>query len=76
MGGPFRVFLADRVETDPAHGMDHVRRVVANALQLAETEEARLEVVLACSLAARLRSRPQGVPRQIDCLHDGGPDGS
>jgi len=42
----FERFLQDRVETDPAHGMDHVRRVVANALQLAETEEARLEVVL------------------------------
>jgi len=39
-------FLRDRGESDPAHGMDHVKRVVANALQLAEIEGARLEVVL------------------------------
>jgi uncharacterized protein len=39
-------FLRDRGESDPAHGMDHVKRVVANALQLAEIEGASLEVVL------------------------------
>lgn len=44
--GLFERFLRDRGETDPAHGMDHVKRVVANALQLAETEGARLEVVV------------------------------
>ena len=42
----FERFLRDRGETDPAHGLDHVKRVVANALQLAEGEGARLEVVL------------------------------
>ena len=44
--GLFERFLRERGETDPAHGMDHVTRVVANALRLAETEGARLEVVL------------------------------
>ena len=42
----FERFLRDRGKTDPAHGMDHVRRVVANAVRLAEAEGARLEVVL------------------------------
>ena len=42
----FERYLRDQVETDPAHGMDHVRRVVANAVQLAENEGARLEVVV------------------------------
>ncbi len=42
----FERFLRDREQIDPAHGMDHVKRVVANALQLAEVEGARLEVVL------------------------------
>jgi uncharacterized protein len=42
----FQEFLRDRMGTDPAHGLDHVRRVVANARQLAEAEGAKLEVVL------------------------------
>lgn len=42
----FERFLRDRGKSDPAHGMDHVWRVVANARQLAEAEGARLEVVL------------------------------
>lgn len=42
----FRRFLLDQGVADPAHGIDHVQRVVANALQLSEAEGARLEVVL------------------------------
>ena len=42
----FQEFSSDRRGADPAHGLDHVRRVVANARQLAEAEGARLEVVL------------------------------
>ncbi len=42
----FERFLRDRGKIDPAHGMDHVRRVVANAVRLAGAESARLEVVL------------------------------
>jgi len=45
-GDLFERFLRDREQIDPAHGMDHVKRVVANALRLAEAEGARLEVVL------------------------------
>lgn len=39
-------FLRDREGVDSAHGMDHVKRVVANARQLAAAEGAKLEVVL------------------------------
>jgi len=40
-------FLAQRIpEGDPAHDMEHVRRVVAAATRLARVEEADLEVVL------------------------------
>ena len=42
----FQEFLRDRMGTDPAHGLDHVRRVAANARRLAEAEGAKLEVVL------------------------------
>jgi uncharacterized protein len=40
-------FLEQRIpEGDPAHDMEHIRRVVATAAQLARAEEADLEVVL------------------------------
>ena len=42
----FESYLRDGGDADPAHGLDHVRRVVANALLLAEAEGVGLEVVL------------------------------
>lgn len=42
----FESYLREGVDIDPAHGLDHVRRVVANALLLAEAEGVGLEVVL------------------------------
>jgi uncharacterized protein len=42
----FESYLRAGGDTDPAHGLDHVRRVVANALLLAAAEGVGLEVVL------------------------------
>jgi uncharacterized protein len=44
--GIFERMVSGRRSVDPAHGLDHVRRVVANARRLAASEGARLEVVL------------------------------
>lgn len=42
----FEHFLQRQVSSDPAHDMQHVRRVVQTAVRLAEQEGARLLVVL------------------------------
>jgi uncharacterized protein len=42
----FIAFLDGHPDPDPGHGIVHLRRVVATALQLAKEEGARLEVVL------------------------------
>lgn len=42
----FIAFLDGHPDPDPGHGVAHLRRVVATALQLAKEEGARLEVVL------------------------------
>ncbi|HXV40490.1 MAG TPA: HD domain-containing protein [Steroidobacteraceae bacterium] len=42
----FIAFLDGHPDPDPGHGVVHLRRVVATALQLAKEEGARLEVVL------------------------------
>ncbi|MBT8145908.1 MAG: HD domain-containing protein [Gammaproteobacteria bacterium] len=39
-------YMSDRVSTDPAHDILHVRRVVSLAKALSESEEADLQVVL------------------------------
>jgi len=39
-------YMADRVSTDPAHDILHLRRVVSLAKALAESEQADLQVVL------------------------------
>ena len=44
--GIFERYLRDEGDADPAHGLDHVRRVAANAHALAEAEGTGLEVVL------------------------------
>lgn len=42
----FRQFVTDQPGADPGHGLVHLERVVATALQLAAEEGARAEVVL------------------------------
>lgn len=42
----FLAFLDGHADPDPGHGVVHLKRVVATALQLAKEEGARLEVVL------------------------------
>jgi uncharacterized protein len=42
----FRQFVAAQPGADPAHGAAHLERVVANAIDLAAEEGARLEIVL------------------------------
>ncbi len=39
-------FVEERMASDPAHDISHVRRVVANAVQLSDTERARHEITL------------------------------
>jgi hypothetical protein len=47
---------------DVAHDLEHIRRVVINARQLAIAEGAELGV------AARLRTRPEEQSRTVACL--------
>lgn len=42
----FMTFLDLHPDPDPGHGVAHLRRVVATALQLAKEESARVEIVL------------------------------
>ena len=39
-------FLRDRMASDPAHDLSHVKRVVSNTRKLSETESAELAITL------------------------------
>ena len=42
-------FLRDRLATDPAHDISHVRRVVKNTIYLTDIEAANLEITAAAA---------------------------
>jgi uncharacterized protein len=57
-------FLGERLRGDQAHGLDHVRRVVANARRLAAAEGARLEVVLPAAWLHDCEVAPKDSPHR------------
>lgn len=44
-GAVFEQYLTERMSDDPAHDLNHVKRVVSNAMRLASREGATIEVV-------------------------------
>ncbi len=59
---PFRTIVAELTATDPAHDLEHILRVVANAGRLAEAENANLQVVMPAAWLHDCISLPKNSP--------------
>lgn len=61
----FRTFISDSLrEADGAHDLAHVERVVATATQLAQSEQANLEIVIPAAWLHDCVSLPKNAPNR------------
>lgn len=67
----FEAFLAPRLESaDPAHDMEHVKRVVTNVRRLALAESASLEIVLPAAWLHDCVIVPKNSPRRASASRE------